>query len=236
MVKNIIKRVFSVFLALIFLSNCSLYAYASEHSDTTYTKASPEYTNVYWGDGYIVEQTNIAINGSNIYFTRTSYENNTTVLEIIENGVKTTTSHSIDYTKLYQNLKGNQIDVYPSTRGRVDGYTYTFMRTISQTVEFKPEYKTYSAFLAILSKVLSNTGIPGATLASIASALVRANAGDGNTKIELYRHWYNVTETSSGAYICYYCECNAYTYAKVTGGDWVYVGSEYWDFNSFDIY
>lgn len=110
------------------------------------------------------------------------------------------------------------------------------MRTITETVYYTPENGNYSLILSGLSLALGATGLPGANITGIAGLIYGLGASNCETKIEIYRHWYNVTETASGEYICYYCEFNAYTYAKTPGGTWTYLGQESGDFNSFDIY
>lgn len=121
-------------------------------------------------------------------------------------------------------------------RGRLEGYTYTYMKTVTETSYANESYGTYSALLSILSGVLALANLPGASIASIASLLLSFNASAVDAKFVTYRHWHRATETATGIFMCYYCEWSTFTYARDTNGNWVYLGKESGDFDSFDVY
>lgn len=242
MYNNMISRLLSIMLVVVLVFNLTGAALATDSSEiessggTASSVAKMESTNIVYGDGYIEEQIIIDVNGAPVYMTRTSYENNTAVLEITENGVTTRSTHAINYEELKENLSGTNYHGASMARGRVDGYTYTYLRTISQTSYCKESYTTYSALLSAVSIALAAAEIPGANIVAIASLLYSFSASSIDAKFVTYRHWYEVTETSSGAYLSYYCEWSTFVYAKDTSGNYVYMGKESGDFDSFDIY
>lgn len=240
------KKLFHKFMAFmlvgVFLFNLIPVAFATDSSNfesanSTTPTADVQNSEIIWGDGYIEERVEIEVDGNAVNMVRTSYENGTAVMSISENGVVTTTTFEINYARLAETLKGSRFGSLPVTRGRVSGYTYTYMKTVTQIEYYEAEYGTYAALLSGLSAFLAYYGIPGANVVSIASAIYSFNSSAVDSKFIYYRHWYEVTETSSGGFIGYYCEWSVFTYVKDGNGNWVYLAPyESGSFDSFNVY
>lgn len=234
--KKVLCNLLSALLTVILSLNLIITSFASTLSRSPLNEDIKK-TEIIWGNNYIEEYVEISINGDIINILRTTYNDNTCILKITEKGTVTTSKYTTDYKKLYEILKDNSFALSATARGRVDGYTYDFMKTVTQTEYYKVENATYAMILSGLSSLLAPASIPLSVISSVASALYGLSGGNVDAKYVIYRNWYEVTETASGEYISYYCEWNLHTYAKhVENGSWVSLGVERGDFNSFDIY
>ena len=230
---KLIRKAISTILVLSILLSISPSVYGLESNDDTSEESFITESSVIWGNDYVREHIIAESNGVHLDVVRTTYSNNITVLQIAENEVTTTITHETDYARLCQNLNNPYSS---STFGRVSGYTYTYIRTDTDTAYYTPDNLTYSTLLGLLSTGLGVLGIPGATIVGIVGIILGFNGSVHEIKTVTYRHWHYTTETASGEFLSYYCEYNVYTYVKTDDGSWVHIDTKSGDFDSFDIY
>lgn len=184
----------------------------------------------------IVESIEVNVNGDTIFVNRETFENNNVLLTITEDGVTQTFNQTGSYELLLQAVKGELRANDGRFYGRVAGYNYRYMKAVSSTDYLTPQNNTYSTILAAVSGTLGYLGLPGSTITGIASMIFAANAAPVETKIVTTRHWYEMTEKSSGGFIGYHCEYVVGTYVRNSSGGWTYLGSQTGEFDSFDVY
>lgn len=184
------------------------------------------------GNGYIVEEITVTSPNSIVTVVRTSYEDNSSVLEIVENGNSKVISQTIDFTQLYQILSAEKSLKNSSTRGRISGYTYTYMKSEQFTEYFTPEHAQYADILACVSIALGKYNFPLSVVAAIASIIFSHSSAPNETKLVTNRTWYIATETASGEFVCYYVEYSTKTYVKDSSGNWLYIGTESGDYET----
>lgn len=100
-------------------------------------------------DHSVVERSTVRLNdGSVVSVTRTTYDNNTSVTTVVENGETTSFTNDADYQGLVQMLKQ---PTAPATRA---GLSYRYVKTSTVPMYFGPEYKSYEQILKGISIML----------------------------------------------------------------------------------
>lgn len=231
--KTHVKKILGILLAFAMVFALCPPVHAMDTTGVVPVPNEPE--GVFFGDGYIREWQTVSLAGQEIFVERISYEDGTYVIKVTENGITSEFSGEIDYAALRYNLQTGASVPGMMRSGRLSGYTYTYMKTEYSVTPYTPKSGKVSIILSGLTVVLAKLNIPlgaATTLAiAIASAIDSSGSSPLDTEIRAYSVWYFVTD-SMGGFICYYVECTASTYTKNLYGDWVYMGSESWNYET----
>ena len=178
------------------------------------------------GDGVIQETVTIDVLGKTVYLERTSYEAGTAILDVVEDGATTTFPMEIDYETLLLTLTGEVQNSGPTTRGRVDGYSYLYLTTDTMEEYYGPEYQNYATIAGAVSTLLSAAGFTGLSIAAAIAQIIFINqTNDIPTKIIIRRNWYQVTIKGTDDFVGYHCECIISVYEENDSGRWVFIDS-----------
>ncbi|WP_294729549.1 hypothetical protein [uncultured Faecalibaculum sp.] len=194
---------------------------------------------VEFGDGYITEEIYVNLGDHTAFVKYTTYSDDSAKVVVEENGVISEFTCNASYSKLLDNLKNSGVTPQtgnPILRGRVAGYNYRYMKSVSQTEYCTPQNATYSAILGAVSAVLGIQGLPGSVATGVASLIYGSISAPVETKIVTTRNWYEMTEKASGGFIGYHCEFVVGTYVRNSSGGWNYLGAQTGEFDSFDVY
>lgn len=227
MQKTHVKKILGILLAFAMVFALCPPVYAMDTTGVVPVPNEPE--GVFFGDGYIREWQTVSLAGQEIFTERISYEDGTYLIRVTENGITSEFYGEIDYAVLRHNLQTGASVPGMMRSGRLSGYTYTYMKIEYSTIGLGPEYATYAEVLDALSSVLESYNPTLSVVAKIASMICQGSYAPVETEIRTVSVWYFVTD-SVGTLIYYYVECTASTYVKDSYGNWVYKGSESWDY------
>lgn len=227
MQKTHVKKILGILLAFAMVFALCPPVYAMDTTGVVPVPNEPK--GVFFGDGYIREWQTVSLAGQEIFTERISYEDGTYLIRVTENGITSEFYGEIDYAVLRHNLQTGASVPGMMRSGRLSGYTYTYMKTEYSTIGLGPEYATYAEVLDALSSVLESYNPTLSVVAKIASMICQGSYAPVETEIRTVSVWYFVTD-SVGTLIYYYVECTASTYVKDSYGNWVYKGSESWDY------
>lgn len=220
-----------------FLASNALPVTAAEGTDILSSTDTVDQNTVIFGDGYVKELISVDLGDHSAHIVRITDETDRSVLTVEENGKIETFYHKVSYTRLLDNLKGKSASAdHPVLRGRVAGYNYVYLTTITQTEYMTPTSGTYSVVVSAVSLALGALGAPGSIAASIASIIIGYNSSPIPIKLVMTRFWYEMIEKGSGVFIGNHCEYTIGIYAKNSSGSWVYIDTKSGDFDSFDVY
>lgn len=162
----------------------------------------------------IIEYEEVMVNQELITIEKRTYANNTATLEVKENGEVYKYDLEANYAVLKANLDINNIANMVTTRG---GLQERYLTTFKSVDHLTPKNITYAGVLEAFSALLSKLGIPGATIAKIASAWYAINSSSTETWITSERKFYEVYD-STGYFLGYYkVYFNIKTEVKIDG-------------------
>lgn len=215
------NRQIRVFFSLLLV--CSLMLPSLPYATATAPAPTDNYT-VSFTSNSIIEQVTTALYGTPILITRTTYADNTAVVEVVENGDTSTFSYFVDYNILYQNLSHRQLSNTIEVLSRGTGYVYTPMKSQVFTDYLTPENLKWATVLGLASLAMAKYGIPYSDIVAIAGMILAGSGADVETKLVTTMDWY--FKTLDGEFISYYCEYTTTTYVLNESGSWIYVGTE----------
>lgn len=213
------KKLISLVMVVVMLFAFPLNVYADNRSGT-------QQESVVFEDGKIIEHETIVLGDVTLYITRETFEDNTSILSVEQNGETTTTVHGVNYQALLQALSEGILTQSPTTFDRLSGYTYTYLKTDTYTDYYTPENGTYAAIVSGLGVILGAYDFTLGAIVSIAGIILSSGYSAVDTKLVTTMKWYYVTETATGEFICYYCEYSTRVYSKLDTGAWKYIGEE----------
>ena len=231
--KTHVKKTLGILLAFAMVFALCPRVHAMDTTGVVPVPNEPE--GVFFGDGYIREWQTVSLAGQEIFTERISYEDGTYMIKVTENGITSEFYGEIDYAVLRHNLQTGASVPGMMRSGRLSGYTYVYMKTEYSVTPYSAKNGNVSLILGGLSIVLAKFNIPLGAVTTLALAIASAIDSNGSspldTEIRTTSTWY-YTYDSSGEFVCYYVECAASTYTKNVYGDWVYMGSQSWDYET----
>lgn len=227
--KTHVKKILGILLAFAMVFALCPPVHAMDTTGVVPVPNEPE--GVFFGDGYIREWQTVSLAGQEIFTERISYEDGTYMIKVTENGFTSEFYGEIDYAVLRHNLQTGASVPGMMRSGRLSGYTYVFMKTERHTQVLRPGYKTYEEILSWVSGALLFFGSPYGLIADFAREIFENGSADRETEIRTICNWYYAYD-SSGEFVCYYVECFASTYEKDSSGNWVYLCSETWNYET----
>ena len=191
-----------------------------------------------FGEDFVSEHLQIIADGHNIDFIRTSREDGTATLRIVEDGETISTQVcTIDYLAIWYALSSESLGDTPTTFDRTAGYDYIYIKSDVRTAYFTPENGKYSSILSMVSAVLSPLSMSASLIAAVASLIYSHSSAPVETKMVYTMTWYDVTlKNSPGDHLYFQCEYYVDTYAKNTSSSWTYLGRESDYFTSDSVY
>lgn len=227
--KTHVKKILGILLAFAMVFALCPPVHAMDTTGVVPVPNEPE--GVFFGDGYIREWQTVSLAGQEIFTERISYEDGTYMIKVTENGITSEFYGEIDYAALRHNLQTGASVPGMMRSGRLTGYTYIYMKTDHSSTVFRPEYGTYAEILDAVSEVLQSYNATLAVITKLASIISQRSYRPIETEIRTTSVWYYAHD-SSGEFVCYYVECFASTYEKDASGNWVYLSSETWNYET----
>lgn len=215
------KRYLSLLLVLALI--CSLMPPSIPCASATTCNPIDSYS-VSFNTNSIVEYVTTSINGTLVSVTRTTYNNNTAVVTVVENGNSSTFSCSVDYNTLLQNMSRQQTPNTTGFENRRAGYVYTPMKTEVFTDYYTPDNKGWATFLGAFATILGKYHFTLGAITAIAAMAFSNSSSDIPIKLVTTMDWY--FKTLDGEFISYYCEYSTKTYVQKDTGVWEYIGTE----------
>ena len=227
-----IRKICSFLVALVMAFSCTINVCASTVEEVEASEIVVNETGLSFYDNCVVENVNVILRGETINVRRTIYSDNQMVIDITENGVTKSISTNCDYLQLRNMLEYDaNRDSEVSTFERHEGYTYTYLKTDTQSYWYTPDAMTYYDIFNDLSALFCELAwFKLATISTLAAIIAANSYAEVNTRIDVTQYWYE--EKASGQFVSYLCEYVATVYVETSPGSYTYADHTSGDYNT----